>query len=50
MPPANVLAYELAYASGLDLERSAKLGCRFWSQPLLRALSGPLAPSIEAAT
>jgi poly(3-hydroxybutyrate) depolymerase len=49
MQPSNVLAYELAHASALNLERSAKLAGRFWSQPLLRALAGPVAASIEAA-
>jgi poly(3-hydroxybutyrate) depolymerase len=49
MQPANVLAYELAHASALNLQRSAKLARRFWSQPFLRVLTGPVAASIEAA-
>lgn len=49
MQPPNVLAYELAHASSLNLQRSARLVGRFWSQPAMRALAGPLASSIEAA-
>jgi poly(3-hydroxybutyrate) depolymerase len=49
MQSSNVLAYELAHASALNLQRSAKLAGRFWSQPLLRALTGPVAASMEAA-
>ena len=47
--PSNALAYELAYASALGLERTARFAGRFWSQPLLRMLTGPFAASIEAA-
>lgn len=50
MQPANVLAYELAHLSALSLQRSAQLAGKFWSQPLVRRLAGPMAASFEAAS
>lgn len=49
MQPSNVIAYELAYASQQGLQRTARFAEGFWGLPLMRALTGPIAASIEAA-
>jgi poly(3-hydroxybutyrate) depolymerase len=50
MQPTNVLAYELAHLSAQSIRRSAQLAGKFWSQPFMRTLGGPVAASIEAAS
>jgi poly(3-hydroxybutyrate) depolymerase len=50
MQPSNVLAYELAHLSAQSLRRSAEIAHKFWSQPIMRQLAGPMAASFEAAS
>lgn len=47
--PSKVLSYELAHMSVADLQRGASLAGKFWSQPWLRAFTGPVAASMGAA-
>lgn len=45
----NLLTYELAHMSIGSLARTAEITSRFWSQPMIRSLSGPLSSAFEAA-
>ncbi|MBI1339987.1 polyhydroxyalkanoate depolymerase [bacterium] len=49
MPGANLLTYELAHMSIGGLARTAEITHRFWSQPVIRSLSGPMSAAFEAA-